>query len=64
MLGVDIGIKIDHTPLNSLDPLHLARLRSGTGCKPPDGCVLASAAVRHAAVATFDERLARHAGSS
>jgi predicted nucleic acid-binding protein len=53
-----IGVEIDDTPI---DPLLLARLRANTGCKMPDCCVLASAATRNAAVATFDERLRRHA---
>ncbi len=55
---VAIGVLIDDTPI---EPLILARLRVKTGCKMPDCCVLASAAARHIAVATFDERLRRHA---
>ncbi len=53
-----IGVEIDHTPI---DPLILAKLRVKTGCKMPDCCVLASASTRGTAVATFDERLRRHA---
>ena len=53
-----IGVEIDDSPI---DPLLLATLRVKTGCKMPDCCVLASAAARHIAVATFDERLRRHA---
>ena len=53
-----IGVEIDDTPI---DPLMLARLRVKTGCKMPDCCVLASAATRNTAVATFDAQLRRHA---
>lgn len=53
-----IGVEVDDTPM---DPLQLARLRVETGCKLPDCCVLAGAATRSAAVATFDERLRRRA---
>ena len=53
-----IGVEIDDTPI---DPLVLAKLRVKTSCKMPDCCVLASAASRNTAVATFDERLRRHA---
>ena len=53
-----IGVEIDSTPI---DPLQLARLRVETGCKMPDCCVLASAAANRTGVATFDERLRRHA---
>lgn len=56
-----IGVEVDNTPI---DPIQLARIRAGTGCKLPDCCVLATAALRHAAVATFDERLRRHAQPS
>lgn len=56
---VAIGVEVDRTPI---DPMQLARLRVETGCKMPDCCVLAAAAVRATSVATFDERLARHAG--
>lgn len=55
---VAIGVEVDRSPI---DPMQLAQLRVETGCKMPDCCVLAIAAVRHAAIATFDERLARHA---
>jgi predicted nucleic acid-binding protein len=55
-----IGVQIDDT---AIDPLLLAGLRVKTGCKMPDCCVLASAATRTTAVATFDERLRRHSGS-
>ncbi len=55
---VAIGVEIDDTPI---DPLLLARLRVNTRCKMPDCCVLASAATRHAAVASFDAQLRRHA---
>ena len=53
-----IGVELDDTPI---DPLLLATFRVKTGCKMPDCCVLASAAARHIAVATFDDRLRRHA---
>ena len=53
-----IGVEVDHSPI---DPLQLAGLRVSTGCKMPDCCVLATAANRNAAVATFDDRLRRHA---
>jgi predicted nucleic acid-binding protein len=55
---VAVGVEIDDTPI---DPLILATLRVRTGCKMPDCCVLASAATRNTAVASFDERLRRHA---
>jgi predicted nucleic acid-binding protein len=55
---VAIGVEIDYTPI---DPKRLARLRAETGCKMPDCCVLATAAARMTAVATFDGRLRRHA---
>jgi len=57
---VAIGVEIDDTPVN---PRQLAMLRVKTGCKLPDCCVLAAAAARQATVATFDERLRRHADS-
>jgi predicted nucleic acid-binding protein len=57
---IAIGVEIDPTPV---DPLQLARLRVETGCKMPDCCVLASAAAHSTVVATFDERLRRHAES-
>ena len=53
-----IGVELDDTPI---DPLLLAKLRVKTGCKMPDCCVLASAATRNTAVATFDEQLPLHA---
>ena len=53
-----IGVEIDDTPI---DQSLLARLRVNTRCKMPDCCVLASAATRNAAVATFDAQLRRHA---
>jgi len=58
---VAIGVELDRS---AIDPMQLAELRVSTGCKMPDCCVLAVAAVRHAPVATFDERLARHAEPS
>ena len=54
---VAIGVKVDDAPI---DPWQLAQLRADTGCKMPDCCVLAVATTRKAAVATFDEKLARH----
>ena len=54
-----IGVEVDDS---HLDPWQLATLRVETGCKMPDCCVLATAATHDCAVATFDERLARHAG--
>ena len=56
---VTIGVEIDRSPI---DPMQLARLRVETGCKMPDCCVIALAATRNAAIATFDERLAKFAG--
>ncbi len=53
-----IGVELDDTPI---DPLLLARLRVKTRCKMPDCCVLASAATRNTAVATFDAQLRRYA---
>ena len=53
-----IGVEIDASPV---DPFQLARLRVETGCRLPDCCVLASAAALGTGVATFDERLRRHA---
>lgn len=58
---VAIGVEVDRSPI---DPVQLAGLRVRTGCKMPDCCVLAVAAGRALSVATFDERLARHAESS
>jgi len=55
---VAIGVELDDTPI---DPLLLATLRVKTGCKMPDCCVLASAANRNTAVATFDAQLRRRA---
>ncbi len=54
-----IGVEVDDAPL---DPWQLADLRVTTGCKMPDCCVLATAATHGCSIATFDERLARHAG--
>jgi predicted nucleic acid-binding protein len=53
-----IGVEVDDAPL---DPWQLAELRVGTGLKMPDCCVLATAATHRCPVATFDDRLARHA---
>lgn len=53
-----IGVEIDDAPI---DPRQLAELRATSGCKMPDCCALATAAARSCTVATFDERLARHA---
>jgi predicted nucleic acid-binding protein len=58
---VSIGVEVDTTVI---DPRQLATIRATTNCKMPDCCVLATAANRHAPVATFDERLARHAAST
>ncbi len=51
---VAIGVEIDRTPD---DPMALARVRVGTGCKMPDCCVLLVSGRRNAPIATFDERL-------
>lgn len=56
-----IGVRLDD---RTIDPMHLARLRADTGCKMPDCCVLATATTRGVALATFDERLRRHAPAS
>jgi predicted nucleic acid-binding protein len=58
---VAVGVEVDTTPIDSVE---LARLRVETGCKLPDCCVLACAAGRGVGVATFDDRLRRHAGPS
>lgn len=58
---VAIGVEVDQSPI---DPMQLAELRVATGRKMPDCCLLAVAAVRHAQVGTFDERLARYAEPS
>ena len=58
---VAIGVQIDEAPI---DPMQLAQLRARTGAKMPNCCVLACAANRMASVATFDQRLARHADTS
>lgn len=50
--GVDLGQDA---------PTQLALLRAGTNLKLPDCCVLLAAETAHAAVATFDERLANAA---
>jgi predicted nucleic acid-binding protein len=55
---VAIGVEVDETPI---DPPQLARLRSETGCKMPDCCVTASAVNHRTTVATFDQRLRKHA---
>lgn len=56
---IAIGVETDGTPI---DPMQLAQLRVDTGCKMPDCCVLASAAIHRVTVATFDVQLRRHAG--
>ncbi len=40
------------------DPLELAQVRTGSGLKAPDSCVLLAARRAGAALATFDSRLA------
>lgn len=47
--------------LRSSDALALAQIRSRTGMKLPDCCVLLAATESGAAVATFDDQLARAA---
>lgn len=48
-------------PTDEASPVRLAALRVRTGLKMPDCCVIDVAQQRHAAVATFDDRLARAA---
>ncbi len=55
---VAIGVEVDDPPI---DPPQLARLRAEIGRKMPDCGVIASAVNRGVAVATFDERLRKHA---
>jgi len=58
-----IGIIVWHP--DDEQPTRLARLRADTGLKLPDCCVLDTAQVQGAAVATFDDalgRAARHLG--
>ena len=56
-----IGIAPAESPHD--EPLILAELRTVTGLKMPDCCVLAVALRESAALATFDEQLARVAVS-
>jgi toxin FitB len=55
------SLGVQATGSDSFEPKQLATLRASTGCKLPDCCVLAAAIVNHAAVATFDARLAQAA---
>jgi len=48
-------------PLNDDAPERLARLRSATGLRLPDCCVLLAAETDQAEIATFDDRLASSA---
>lgn len=52
-------LEVTTIPLEPDAPVRLALLRSGTGLKMPDCCVLLAAETRGAAIATFDDRLAR-----
>ncbi len=55
-------LEIETVDLTPESPARLAGLRSETGLKLPDCCVLLAAAQVDAAVATFDDRLAEAAG--
>ncbi|MEI4272486.1 PIN domain-containing protein [Klenkia sp. LSe6-5] len=52
-----LGVEV--VPTDDGAPLRLAELRVRTGLKLPDCCVLDVALQRRAALATFDDRLAR-----
>lgn len=51
-------LKIRAVPLEDDAPTQLATLRATSRLRLPDCCVLLAAQTTHAAVATFDERLA------
>ncbi len=55
------GLGVSTVGLRSGDALSLAQIRSRTGMKLPDCCVLLAATESGAAVATFDDQLARAA---
>lgn len=55
------GLGVSTVGLRSSDALSLAQIRSRTGMKLPDCCVLLAATESGAAVATFDDQLARAA---
>lgn len=55
------GLGVSTVGLRSSDALALAQLRSRTGMKLPDCCVLLAAMESGAVVATFDDQLARAA---
>jgi len=51
-------LRVRSVPFEDDAHIRLATLRAGTGLKLPDCCVLLAAEQVHAAVATFDDRLA------
>lgn len=51
-------LEVASVPLEEDAPVRLAVLRAGTGLRLPGCCVLLAAEQTHAAVATFDDRLA------
>ncbi len=58
-------LEVQELPFPSNTAVRLARLRAGTGLKMPDCCVLLSAELAGAAIASFDDRLlqaAEHLG--
>lgn len=59
--GAVRDLAIDLVPLDSGAPARLAVLRSETGLRLPDCCVLLAAEAASAEIATFDERLASSA---
>jgi len=54
-------LDVTSVPIDDDAPARLAVLRATTNLKLPDCCVLLAAERSHAAVATFDDRLARAA---
>ncbi|MGI8781500.1 MAG: type II toxin-antitoxin system VapC family toxin [Solirubrobacteraceae bacterium] len=59
--SVITALGVESVPLDASDDLALAALRSSTGLKLPDCCVLLVAGARRAQVLSFDERLRRTA---
>lgn len=56
-------LEVEELALPSDTAVKLAKLQAATGLKMPDCCVLLAAEHIHGRVATFDDRLARAAGT-
>lgn len=54
-------LRVQEVPFPDDAAVALAQLRSGTGSKMPDCCVLLTAQQESASIATFDERLKKSA---